>query len=192
MYYLKPHAMRKSMFIIPILFILSTGYSVAQFTFSVRPGLQLNGATFGYYNKNIVLCGGLQFGNVTTKYEDDNSSNKTKLHLYMPYIGGKFFIAEKESLRSSITVSVFKPILAGKEIVDGIEDEDFKVNLKENKLWGGQLGFETEYFFHERFSVGGEFGIRLGSYNYDDIDNDYKDVINLNMTYVSISMNFYL
>ena len=180
------------MFIIPILFILSTGYSVAQFTFSVRPGLQLNGATFGYYNKNIVLYGGLQFGNVTTKYEDDNSSNKTKLHLYMPYIGGKFSIAEKESLRSSITVSVFKPILAGKEIVDGIEDEDFKVNLKENKLWGGQLGFETEYFFHERFSVGGEFGIRLGSYNYDDIDNDYKDVINLNMTYVSISMNFYL
>jgi len=98
---------------------------------------------------------------------------------------------EKENLKSSISATLFKPMIFGKEIEDGTEEEIEE--LKDINIWGGEFAFGTEYFLSENFSLGGEFGLRLAIYvNDHDSDTDtYKESLYLNMTYVSGSLNFY-
>ena len=185
--------MKKKVLVLTTLLVCSAPIINAQFAFSVRPGFQLNGASFGQYNEKMVYYCGLQFGNASIKYEDDLSDSKIKLHLFMPFIGAKFYVAKKDPVRTSININVFKPFIFGKAIEDGQVDNTFGDDINKIGIWGGQMGFETEYYFHESFSIGGEFGIRLGNYRYEETeDSDYKDVVNLNMTYVAISLNFYL
>lgn len=181
--------MKKIVSIITLTFIL-TGISYSQFSFSVKPGLNLNSANIGYRSEKGVFYGGLQFINVTYKYKNQYDDDKLKLHVYMPYIGYKFFIKEKENIKSSISATLFKPMVFGKEITDGTEEVSFKEDLRNINIWGGEFAFGTEYFLSENFSLGGEFGLRLAIY-VDDHDSDYKESLYLNMTYVSGSLNFY-
>lgn len=180
--------MKKLISIITLTFIL-TGISYSQFSFSVKPGLNLNSANIGYRSEKGVFYGGLQFINVTYKNDDD----KLKLHVYMPYIGYKSFIIEKENIKSSISATLFKPMIFGKEIIDGTEEDYYREELKDIGIWGGEFAFGTEYFLSENFSLGGEFGLRLAIY-VDDHDSGtytYKESLYLNMTYVSGSLNYY-
>ena len=185
--------MKKKVLVLTTLLLCSAPIINAQLAFSVRPGLQLNGASFGQYNEKMVYYCGLQFGNGSAKYKDEDSDNKIKLHLFMPFIGTKFYVSQKDPVRTSININVFKPVIFGKEIDDGQVDSDFGDDINKFGVWGGQMGFETEYYFHESFSVGGEFGIRLGNYRYKETEGpEYMEIVNFNMTYVAIAMNFYL
>lgn len=182
--------------LIALLFCISVNLVKSQVVFTVKPGLNLNGANIGYKINNFEPYLGLQFANVTYKYKDtDGDDDKIKAHVYLPYIGSKIFIIEKESIKSTINVTIFKPFIFGKEIDDGEEDESYKEDLKNLKVWGGELGFGSEYFFNEHFSIGGEFGFRFGFYKYkyesETSDYSYTEDINLNMTYISGSLNFY-
>jgi len=182
-----------TLFGVALLFLVNSAKS--QITFTVKPGLNLNGANFGYKTKNFVPYFGLQFLNLTDKFKDNNTDRKTKTHIYMPIIGSKIFIIDKESLKGLINATLFKPVIFGKEVENGEEDESYKEDFKSLKLWGGELGFGSEYFFNEHFSFGGEFGFRFGFYNYKNESNtsefSYTENMHLNMTYISGSMNFY-
>ena len=113
----------------------------------------------------------------------------------MPYLGLKAYLFNKELIKGSIVATVFKPLIFDKEINNGEEDESYRENLKNLKIWGGEIGFCSEYFFNEHFSLGGEFGFRFCFYKEKHEsewgDFSYKEDLNLNMTYVSGSMNFY-
>jgi hypothetical protein len=178
----------------------SKGYSNAVFT--VKPGFNLNGANIGFKKGRIEPYFGLQFVSYNSKYKydsnnqfDDDYESQTKLHVYMPYIGSKFYMLDNESLKTSINVTLFKPFIFGKQIVDGSEDSDFKENLKNIKIYGAELGFGSEYFLSKNFSIGGEFGFRLAylkdDYTSPDSDYSYTDILKLNMSYISASLNYY-
>ena len=118
----------------------------AQKFFTVKPGLNLNGASFGIKDKDFEPYVGLQFANYKSDYTDDDSETLTKVHIYMPYIGSKFIISENESIKTFVNGTLFKPIIFGKQIIDDEVDEDFKDELKQYKIFGAELGFGTEYF----------------------------------------------
>ena len=170
--------------------------------FSVKPGINLNGANIGIKKGKFEPYFGMQFINFNEEYDyksestyDEDYVRKTNLHIYMPFIGSKFFLLDKESLKTSLNVTLFKPIIFGKQTYDGEEDEQFKENLKNIKIVGGEIGFGSEYFLSEYFSLGGEFGVRLAYFKdeYESSDSyySYTDIMKLNMTYVSASFNFY-
>ncbi|MCK4663365.1 MAG: hypothetical protein KAT68_10905 [Bacteroidales bacterium] len=186
--------MKKEILLFITLFIISFVTVNSQVVFTVKPGFNLNGANIGYKTNKIVPYFGLQFINVSSKYKDSDDDDEINTHVFMPYAGSKFFIIDKESIKSSINATIFKPFIFGKEVDDGEEDDSYKENLKKLKIWGGELGFSSEYFFSEHFSVGGEFGFRFGFYKYEHdsgTENQYTEDLNMNMTYISGSMNFY-
>jgi hypothetical protein len=189
----------KKKLVFGLLFLMTLSSVKSQYTFTVKPGLNFNGANIGYKANKIVPYFGLQFGNVTSKFKDNDTpepeDNITKTHVFMPYLGSKFYFIDKGSIKGSINATLFKPVVFGKETDNGEENEEYKDDLKELKLWGGELGYSTEYFFDEHFSIGGEFGFRFGFFKdrFESETSDYwsEEALRLNMTYISASMNFY-
>jgi len=197
--------------------------SNAQFTFSVSPGLQFNSAAFGYKISKFVPFIGLQVlsGSANMKekgqeydpglgilvsYEDEYKFSGA---VYMPTIGTKYFFIEKNKLKAYGALSFTKFLLSGKvaDSNDPSANSDFKDEVSNIHLYGGQFGFGTEYFFDDNFSIGGEFGIRLLHVKYHD---EYEDQIydpniggyvpstttfdyklNINPTYSKVSLNYY-
>ncbi len=169
----------------------------AQTSFTLKPGLNFNGANIGKVYEKMAPYVGFQFVNLSEKYENENHSdggNKDKTYVFMPFVGSKFFVLENENIRGAIHATLFKPIFYYREINDGVVDENN--NNESIRFWGAELGFGMEYFFDKHFSIGGEFGYRYGYLGdkYDDPNSDYWrfEKFHVNMTYVSASMNFYL
>lgn len=189
----------KRLLLVGLLALAISFVSNAQFTFTVKPGLSLNGASFGFKSGNIVPYAGLQFLSVKDEYErdyQDNSYNddysyETSTRVFMPYLGIKYFMFESESLKASLNATVFKPFVTNSYKEDGVEPED--ENDYDISIWGGELGFGSEYFFNEHFSIGGEFGFRYGIYSdeYKSETSIRTEDLKLNMTYVSASLNYY-
>ncbi len=190
--------MKKITVLIFVAFIL-TGFMFSQVTFTVKPGLNLNSANVGIRSEKFVPYFGLQFLNVSDRYkhndEYESTDRETKIHVYMPYLGFKAYIYNKELIKGSLVATVFKPLIFGKETDQGEENVSYRENLKNLKIWGGEIGFCSEFFLNEHFSIGGEFGFRFCFYKSERVsdwgDYSYKEDLNLNMTYVSGSMNFY-
>lgn len=183
--------MKKIVLILAATFMASV-LSYSQITFSVKPGLNLNGANIGYHTGNFNPYFGIQFLNTKFSYEDndDTYESETKFNIYMPYIGSKYYVFSKESLKSSIILTVFKPLVSGESSSQG-SSYDYESSIEDLSFWIGELGFGSEYFLNEQFSIGGEFGFRYILYKHEDTEYNYTDKLNLNMTYVSGSMNFY-
>ena len=197
--------------------------SKAQFTFSVNPGIQLNSAGFGYKINKFVPIIGLQIlhgsANLNEKgkrydpgtgdivsYEDKYKFSGT---IYVPTLGVKYFFTENNKLRAYGAMSFAKFIPSGKveDSRNADANDDLKNEIRKYSLYGGQLGFGTEYFFDDNFSIGGEFGLILFRLKYKDAEDvevynpntndfvsstrtyDYK--FNLQPTYVKLSLNFY-
>ena len=209
-----------------LFFLLGIGIcsfkSYAQFSFGVSPGLALNSAYFGYKVKNeFVPFVGFQFLNANFKYQDigqkwnystdkfEEFTNTDEFNggMYIPNIGLKYFLKQKEKIQPYLTLTIAKPIIKGKYKYNGKEDEDAKEIFKNTKMFGIEFGFGTEYFFDKSFSIGGEFGIRFfnikssNSYKnevYNPIIDDYEEKefkevykLNLNPTYSKFTLNFY-
>jgi hypothetical protein len=195
--------------------------SMAQLTFSVSPGLQMNGVSFGYKMKKLVPFIGFQ--NLSTSFyyertgeEFDYNTNAVvsykstydyKVNLSIPTLGLKYFILEKESLKAYGTLCVTKPILSGRAKIDGETDEYTTDYAKNLSFFGSELGFGMEYFFNTQFSIGGEFGLRYIRVSYKDVYEDtfYNPVTDANQTttinekinysfsptYSKLALNFY-
>jgi hypothetical protein len=185
----------KSICALLIVAIVFAGTCFAQVTFSVKPGLNLTGAGFGYKINKVEPYIGLKSVGGGYKYEEDNTntSEERKLHVYLPHLGMKYEVMDIESVKSFINLSVFKALIAGKSVSDGNEDEDFKDELKKIGAWGMEAGFASEYFLNEHFSLGGEFGLRYAFLKYKDDEqpDPFSQKLNLDMTYALMSLNFY-
>lgn len=204
------------------LFLVNVTTSKAQFVFSVSPGIQLNAASFGYSLGKLVPYGGLQVLSTTVKEttsgkEFDDNGNlvdyngvyRTSATIYEPSIGAKYFIKETGNLKmyGNILFAYFIPSANIKDSEDPQAAQDFKDRYQKAHIFGGQIGFGTEYFFDENFSLGGEFGFRdiYGSYqetsdynsynpntgDYVVFPRTYKYFLNLSSTYLRVSLNFY-
>lgn len=205
----------------PLLFI--TALSTAQMTFSVSPGVQLYGASFGYMVKRAVPFVGLQIlnGSVNiketgfeTNYADNTVDPYTDTYkvigaAFAPTIGLKYFFKDVEKVRTYGLISATTVILSAKveDSEDAKENEYLQDEIKNLRIFGGQLGFGAEYFFENAFSVGGEFGVRFiylsneitkdqsvynpGSNNYEDYKATYSYKYSVNPTYAKISLNYY-
>lgn len=209
-----------SVVFIAAFFTLCSTYG--QFSFGVSPGIGLNSTYFGYkVNNKIVPFIGFQLLHGNFKYLESGEdfdydlnqviqySDETKFkgNVYIPNIGVKYFIIQKESLQAYLSACISKPLLSGKLTYDGEEEEEFNDEIKNVRLWGGEIGFGAEYFLDEHFSLGGEFGLRflhakyktsyetdfynpiIGDYQETTVDYDYK--FNLNPTYSKIALNYY-
>jgi len=185
--------MRKNIFtiILMISIVVSGMEGKAQFTFSVSPGLHLNGAAFGYKMGTIVAYGGLQIisGTFTqthtwTDYDingalqqNDNKYSVSQ-SLFVPSLGAKFFFKETGKLKiyGNGVFAYFIPSVKITDSDDPSANSDFKKQFKNAYSFGGQFGFGSEYFFDDNFSVGGEFGFTFlaGGYKSEYDQNIYN------------------
>lgn len=217
--------MRTSFFqlivIITLILISYSGYT--QFTFSISPGIQMNNASFGIkknkFKPNIglqVLTGnagltesGLEYDNNTHQIVEYSDKYKISGTAIMPVIGLQYYFKESDKLKAYASINFTKVFISAKieDSTDPNANSDLKDQIKKINILGGQIGFGTEYFFDQYFSVGGEFGIRLFYVNYVEeqdrsiynpntgqsmntkIKYDYK--YSLSPTYVKLSFNYY-
>ncbi|MCH2224207.1 MAG: hypothetical protein MK066_05505 [Crocinitomicaceae bacterium] len=170
---------------------LLTFNSFGQVTFGVSTGLNLNAAYIGYSFGRIQPYLGFQYLGASISYEetgkqydingniqDYTNSIEYSVGLYMPTLGAKYYVIEKESLKGYLNGSFTMVIASGKFREDGEVNDDLSETFSASGLFGGELGFGVEYFFNDQFSLGGEFGLRMmRGKNIDSYDNDNVLVI---------------
>jgi hypothetical protein len=207
--------------IFALLFSLSANYASSQFTFTVAPGLSLNGASFGYkidrvvpeFGFNYMLArgsytfNGKKYDSNQNKEVDNNYSYNVTAGYLLPRLGVKVFIAEKEDLKMFVSAGFLKPFIFGNSQVDGVDDFVVSDEIDKVSIWGADLSFGMEYFFSERFSMSGQFGFRYFGANYKNTyQSSYFDPnagqsvefeareqfrLSLNPTFSRIGLNFY-
>lgn len=147
----------------------------SQLTFSVQPGLTLNGANFGYQiNQKFVPYLGLQYvgGNgavetsgertnfMTGQIESFTETAEASVNIIIPTLGLKYFFYNNKPLKAYGNINLSKPILTGSSEQPNSVEDPLNDLLDEVSLWAGEVGIGAEYYFHPTFSLGGEFGLR--------------------------------
>lgn len=185
--------------------------SQAQISFSVSPGMNLNGATFGYViNDKIIPYAGIQLLSAnftfTDKYQTwDYSENRQITEteemeasgfVFAPTLGIKAYIFGQEKLKGYVNAAFTKPFISGKFTSDGDEFEELSETIDKVSIFGLQAGFGAEYFFDTNFSISGEFGLsylNMGckdtyedDYYNPNIDSyiDYEGKMNINLNMI--------
>jgi len=179
--------------ILAILALTISGYS--QHAFGVSPGLNLNGAYFGF-KLNDKLLPYFSFQYLGAKYKLERSGvEDTQLSaaLIIPSLGLKYFLNKQNQIQPYLNISLSKPFISGKLEFDGEEDEEFKDVVKNINLFGSEIGFGVEYFFDENFSIGGEYGVRILNLKYKASDefDDINVKASISPTYSKLTLNFY-
>ncbi len=162
-------------------------------------------------------------------YHKGNEEFEGSAKLFVPHLGIRIALGQ-ETVRPYLAVSLFKVIpslsLSGSEtdtyyLPDGTVDFHFHSDLGGADLdkslkdiedilgaWGFNLGFGSEYYFAENFSLGGEFALRYIKFsgssgattNSDwngDGQTDYRDTWSREMsatfgvTSAHFSLNYY-
>ena len=167
--------------------------SLAQFTFNVSTGvIGFNAASFGHkFNDKAVAFVGLQYINATYKFEEPGFTDELKGNLIVPNLGVRYYIKRKEKLAAFLQLNLTKPLIIGKSVTDGVEDQNFKDNLKSISMWGYELSYGVEYAFDPSFSIGGEFGLRHGKFSQEDSQFSSTTKIAISPTFSRINLNFY-
>ena len=175
--------MKMKLYLFFIALVVLTTNSKGQFTFSISPGIDINGTNLGYKIKSkIVPWIGFQYMKAKLLYGESgerydwefskvvsySEENEFSGSLFIPTLGLKYFIREEEKLKAYISTSFSKPFIGGKLMSDGVKNEDVKEFIRKIGIFGGAIGFGAEYFIDENFSLGGEFGIRYLHFKYED------------------------
>lgn len=175
----------KKLFILFVLaFVAFPAY--AQWTFSVKPGIGLNGASIGHRSGNLIPQFSLDYLSVSTDiiekyYTYDygsqsiisvNSKDEMSLSIYNLSIGAKYFLSESKKTATYLTGSIMKPIISGEQKNNGTTNKSYSDMVNNMSIWGLSAGFGTEYYFDEHFSIGGEFGVHLMFVSYDETSTD--------------------
>ncbi len=215
-----------SLIVLCYLFTMTNAFS--QFNFKVSTGGKLNGGGFGFKKNNLNIMINLQHINLSTYYletgEEYNWDAGTfldykyeydvSLGLFLPTLSIKYHVFNKNKISAYFMLGYMKPMVMSKlEINTGDAEQDaqmieeFKKYRKSFSLWSGEIGFGTEYFFDENFSIAGEFGLRSFTVRYkqeDEVTNWDPNTgeesastrttfikSNLTPTYTKFSLNFY-
>jgi hypothetical protein len=214
--------MKNAILIILVLFI--TNSVNAQFSFGVKPGAGLNGAYFGFKTHSLVVFTSFDYIHVGGVLEESGQRFDYNLNqlvtfsdeleaafsIYNIGVGAKYFLPVTNNISPYFTTTITKPFLSADAKENGATQDDLSDFVGEISIWGVSLGFGTEYFFSENFSVGGEFGLRmfLGSYEKHEkvetwvfnpntggsivqTDRNLEANINFSLTYSVVSLNYY-
>jgi len=167
--------------------------SIAQFTFNITTGgLGFNAASFGNkFNDKVIAFIGLQYINATYNFEEPGFTDELKGSLIVPNLGIRYYIKRKEKIAAFLQLNLTKPFITGKSVTDGIEDENFKNDIKSISMWGYEISYGVEYSFDPSFSIGGEFGLRHGKFSQDDDQFNSTTKIAISPTFSRIILNFY-
>lgn len=214
--------MKKTLLLTAVLLYNLNAFS--QFTFSASPGIQLNNANFGYKFKKFNPYLGIQFWNAKGEFTetgkefnsngnlvDYKNTYEAKMTLILPCIGLKYFFWNANKIQAYGNLNFSKLMMSGKiedsQDPDNSVDEDLQEIIKNTSISAFQLGFGTEYFFDNNFSLGAEFGLNMlkmkSETSHEDIifDPNTSDDVTVihnysakgkfNPTYTKISLNFY-
>jgi hypothetical protein len=200
--------MKKTIVLLCLIGIFTCEKNYSQTTvFTVNPGFNLNGASIGRMKSNLLLFAGVQYFNfsydvsysVSSDYDSYKYTSGVNASVIMPFAGIKYFFKDTMIVKPYLSVTLFKPIVSTESNSKYDDEAKHTSPGPDLNVWIGEIGFGSEYFFNKHFSVGGEFGIRLffsnesrsssSEYNNSSSTNDLN--MNLNMTYVTASMNFY-
>ena len=176
--------MKRYVFSISLVIWAYAGFS--QKTFGVSPGIGFSGAYFGTLKGKFMPYCGLQYAGVSYTYEESgvnfdydlnrvvsyDDTEKLSVSLIVPNLGLRYYLKENEQLKTFLNLNIAKPFLIGSREENGEEVEDFKEDTKKLKMFGGELGFGTEYYLSPQFALGGEFGIRFFRARFNDTYED--------------------
>lgn len=175
-----------------ILLLLFSKTVSAQMVFGVNTGLGIKNAYVGYKTSGRFLpYFSIQGLNVKATNTYDGDKTTVSGSLIVPTLGTKFYLKENQKLKPYLDLAITKPINSIRE------DNE---NVLENKinLFGGSVGFGTEYFLDPQFSIGGEVGLMLLHAKTKISDDDFNGnsteqniKVGFNPTYAKISLNFY-
>lgn len=166
--------------------------------FGVRPGSTVESAYFGPDMGTVVPIFGLDFLGASVTVEDAEVSAS----MYVPHFGARVY------LNSSMTTGAVVPYVQGTfmksfaSIDLGDVDPDLEDAIGDLlSFYGISLAFGAEYFFAERFSLGGEYGLRYIKTSSDlNVELDILDEpismdsnleIAYRASYAGVSLNFH-
>tara|TARA_B100000315_G_scaffold136882_1_gene126135 strand:- start:2717 stop:3373 length:657 start_codon:yes stop_codon:yes gene_type:complete len=187
--------MRKTLPIGLLISILLTNYSFSQPSMGVRIGGPTESFHVGLLKLgSIHTLVGMDYSgfslNLDSKNIEENDGEtsestmevKAYLRLFMPHAGVKFFFSEKDQLKSYLLGEMFLvfPSVHAETTENGDTEEldpDTRNQIKDAlDLMGITIGYGTEYYFGDQFSLGGEFGINFILWNWsDEFTYDYYD-----------------
>lgn len=212
--------------LITLLLILSTSYGFSQISFSVAPGLNLNSAQVGYKKGRFMPYISFQKLSVNGKFTESTSTSYSdptyqgyesesdiefKASVLLPSIGTRFYLSDNDKIATSLNIAYTRPIVWGKMIEDGSNNNEIQDEIEKFSLFGLNFGFSAEYYLDKKFSIFGEFGLIYirGRYQDESKEEDYYTTNNngetvyqtreekydykliLSPTYSKVGINFY-
>lgn len=165
--------------------------------FGVRPGQLMQRAYFGADMGRIVPMVGLDFLSISVEAEDADISAA----LYIPHVGARFYFGAPRAagnvvpyIEGSLMYSFASADLGGASEFESMVEDILG-------FWGIGVLFGAEYFFSDRFSVAGEYGLHYlmdsaeislegGDIIEDPIETEIKAGIKTSYTGVALSFHF--
>ena len=166
--------------------------------FGVRPGSLVQSAYFGFGSGSMVGLVGLDFLKASVTVEDSDISASA----YVPNFGLRFY------LNPGLVSGAVVPYLQGTFMKSfaSIDIGDSESELTDAigdllSFYGFSIAFGAEYFFSDRFSVGGEYGLRyiMTSTEMDvaidildepiEVDSDLD--VSYGASYAAVCLNFH-
>ena len=203
---LKTNKILMTISLMTVLLVMVSG-TEAEMMFGVKPSTMVQSSYFGFVaGTSMIIEFGVDYARVGVKMEGDVdvgdigdidlgsvSDVEVSANMLMPHGGVKLYLKPRTAGTTSpyFLVDLFKAFTSIDlgDVADGAEDA--VTNVEELlSPFGLNLGFGAEYHFSDRFSIGGEYGLRymMSGTEFDDID--MKISTNLGMTYAAITANF--
>jgi len=184
-----------------ILLIMASG-AQAEMMFGVKPSTVVQSSYFGFVaGTSMVIEFGVDYARAGVKVEGDAEGSfdlgeidqEISASMLMPHGGVKLYLKPRTAGTTSpyFLADLFKAFTSVDPGDVDDETEDLITSVEEMlSPFGLNLGFGAEYHFSDRFSVGGEYGLRylMSSTEFDEID--MKVSTNIGMTYAAITANF--
>jgi len=184
--------------------LMMVGGAEAEMMFGVKPSTLVQSSYFGFVaGTSMIIEFGLDYARVGVKVEGQTEGDlgldpfevdaEVSASMMMPHAGVKLYLKPRAAGTTSpyFLADLFKAFTSidPGEVEDAAEDA---ITSVEEMLspFGLNLGFGAEYHFSDRFSIGGEYGLRylMSSTEFDEID--MKISTSLGMTYAAITANF--
>ena len=130
-----------------------------RFEFGVKPGLMLQAAHIGVDMGKLTLLGGLDYISIdlSAKEKTGNDEAFASISVYVPYLGARYYFNQDRSTGNVVPFvegGMMFPLAAA----DLSDETEFVVS--DVSTWGLTGAFGAQYYFSDRFSIGGEYGLR--------------------------------
>lgn len=171
-----------------------------KFMFGVKPGMLIQTSYFGLSYSRLEPFVGLDWVAVSVNSDDGDVAGS----VFIPHFGSKWYLKAKGTEHAILPYFLGDVFFSLASVtVDGAAAEEEDAIKEFLEFWGMTLGFGMEYYFSDKFSVGGEWGLRLlydkvsehskeehwGDYTYKEKVND-EFTVAFRVTYAAISLNY--